>query len=58
MTSILTGVLADVFGAGRTAVAMGTVALVWALAWTLLTADVRRATVLEGCGPGPDLELA
>ena len=58
LSSILTGVLADVFGAGRTAVAMGAVALVWALAWTLLTADVRRATMLEGCGPATELELA
>ncbi len=57
-SSILTGVLADVFGAGPTAVAMGTVALVWALTWTWLTGDVRRATMLQGCGPAPELELA
>jgi MFS family permease len=58
LSSILTGLLADVFGPGPTALAMGAVALAWAVTWTLLTADVRRATMLEGCGPAPELELA
>lgn len=58
LSSILTGLLADVFGARPTAFAMGAVALVWALTWTLLTADVRRATMLEGCAPAPELEPA
>jgi MFS family permease len=58
LSSILTGLLADVFGPGPTALAMGAVALAWAVTWALLTADVRRATMLEGCGPAPDLELA
>jgi hypothetical protein len=37
---------------------MGAVAFVWAVVWTLLTGDVRRATMLEGCGPAPELEPA
>ena len=57
ISSILTGVLADAYGARTTAVVMGGVALVWALAWSWLTSDVRRATMLEGCGPAPELEL-
>ena len=55
LSAILTGWLADVFTAETTALAMGGVALVWAIVWTLLTGDVRRATMLEGCGPAPEL---
>jgi hypothetical protein len=44
-----------VFTAETTALAMGGVALVWAIVWTLLTGNVRRATMLEGCGPAPEL---
>src|SRR3990172_5102419 len=51
ISSVLTGVLADAFGARATAVAMGAIALVWALVWTWLTTDVRRAPMLDGCGP-------
>lgn len=51
-SSLLTGWLAEVFDAKATAVAMGGVAIVWAAAWMWLTADVRRVTMLEGCG-GP-----
>jgi MFS family permease len=57
VSSILTGVLADAYGAAATATVMGGVALVWALAWSWLTSDVRRATMLEGCGPAPELDL-
>jgi MFS family permease len=56
-SSLVTGWLADAFGANATAVAMGSIALGWALVWTWLTADVRRATMLEGCGPAPELEF-
>jgi MFS family permease len=55
LSAILTGWLADVFTAETTALAMGGVALVWAIVWTLLTGDVRRTTMLEGCGPSPEL---
>jgi MFS family permease len=57
-SSILTGLLADAIGARTTAFAMGAVAFVWAVVWTLLTGDLRRATMLEGCGPAPELEPA
>lgn len=55
LSSILTGWLADILGAKDTARVMGAVALVWAIAWTVLTTHVRRATMLEGCGPAPEL---
>lgn len=57
LSSILTGWLADVFGPRATAFAMGAIAAAWALVWTWVTTDVRRATMLDGCGPAPELEL-
>ena len=55
LSSLLTGWLADAVGARAAALAMGTVAIVWAIVWIWLTTDVRRATLLEGCGgPEPD----
>jgi len=57
-SSILTGWLADAIGAPATAFTMGAIAFGWAVVWTLLTGDVRRATMLEGCGPAPELEPA
>jgi MFS family permease len=54
-SSVLTGWLAEVFDPSITAVIMGGVAVVWAAVWMWLTTDVRRATMLEGCGgPPPD----
>jgi predicted MFS family arabinose efflux permease len=52
-SSILTGWLAEVWGPQTTAFAMGAVAAVWAAVWMWLTTDVRRATMLEGCGGPP-----
>lgn len=57
-SSILTGWLADVMGARTTAVAMGAIAFGWAVVWAWLTTNVRRATMLDGCGPAPAPELA
>jgi MFS family permease len=57
ISSVLTGVLADAFGAPATSFIMGGIALAWALAWTWLSTDVRRATMLEGCGPAPEPDL-
>jgi MFS family permease len=60
LSSLLTGWLADTFGARGTAMGMGAIALVWAATWSWLTTDVRRATMLEGCGeapPEPEPEL-
>ena len=53
LSSLLTGWLADSFGAPGTAMGMGAIALVWAAAWSWLTSDVRRATMLDGCGEAP-----
>jgi MFS family permease len=53
LSSLLTGWLADAFGPQATAVGMGAVAMAWAAVWSLLTTDVRRATLLEGCGTAP-----
>jgi MFS family permease len=50
LSSLLTGWLAESFGPRVTAVGMGGVAMGWAVVWSLLTTDVRRATLLEGCG--------
>ena len=57
LSSLMTGWLADHVGARATALGMGAVAVVWAAVWAALTTDVRRATMLEGCGPAPELEL-
>jgi MFS family permease len=60
LSSVLTGWLADSFGARGTAMGMGAIALVWAATWWWLTTDVRRATMIEGCGEAPpelDAEL-
>lgn len=57
LSSLMTGWLADHVGARATALGMGAVAVVWAAVWAGLTTDVRRATMLEGCGPAPELEL-
>ena len=56
LSAVLTGLAADRFGPRNTAVALGAIALVWAVVWAWLTADVRRATMLEGCGPTPEIE--
>jgi MFS family permease len=50
LSSLLTGWLAESFGPRVTAAGMGAVAMGWAAVWSLLTTDVRRATMLEGCG--------
>jgi MFS family permease len=55
LSSLLTGWLADAVGARPTAIGMGAVAMLWAATWAWLTTDVRRATMLEGCGPAPEL---
>ena len=55
LSSLLTGWLAGAVGPDATAIALGAVAVVWAGSWIWLTTDVRRATLLEGCG-GPPAE--
>ncbi len=58
VSALITGWTANTYGARPTAVALGLVAIAWAATWSWLTTDVRRATMIEGCGPAPDLELA
>jgi MFS family permease len=53
LSSLLTGWLADHHAPRAVALGMGAVALVWAAVWTWLTTDVRRATLLDGCGEAP-----
>ena len=53
-SALLTGWLSEVFGAQITAMVMGGVAVVWAAAWMWLTTDVRRATLMDGCGGPPE----
>jgi MFS family permease len=53
LSSLLTGWLAEVFGPRATAFGMGCVAMAWAIVWSLLTTDVRRATLVDGCGEAP-----
>jgi MFS family permease len=56
LSSLLTGWLAGSFGARATAFTMGAIAIAWAGVWAWLTTDLRRATMLDGCGPAPELE--
>jgi MFS family permease len=56
-SSLVTGWAADrhQLGPRATAVALGGVAVLWALVWTWLTTNVRRATVIDGCGVSPEV---
>ena len=53
VSSLVTGWLATTWGARPTAFGLGAVAIAYAGVWTWLTTDVRRATMLDGCGPPP-----
>lgn len=57
-SALVTGWTATTYGPRPTAVVLGLVAIAWAGIWSWLTTDVRRATMIEGCGPAPDLEPA
>jgi MFS family permease len=57
ISALVTGWTANEFGARPTVVVLGAVAVAWAGVWAWLTTDVRRATMIEGCGPAPELEL-
>jgi hypothetical protein len=52
-SSLVTGWLAEAFDAQVTAFVMGGVAVVWSVVWMWLTTDVRRATLMDGCGGPP-----
>lgn len=53
VSSLVTGWLASAWGARPTAMGLGVVAFAYAVVWTWLTTDVRRATLLQGCGSPP-----
>lgn len=53
ISSLLTAWSASTLGARATAIGLGLVAIVYAAVWAWLTTDVRRATMLDGCGPAP-----
>jgi MFS family permease len=57
VSSLVTGWSAQTFDPRVTAVALGLVAVAWAATWMWLTTDVRRATMIQGCGPAAELEL-
>ena len=57
VSALVTGWAAERYGARPTVIVLGGIAVAWALVWTWFTTDVRRATMLEGCGPAPELEL-
>ena len=52
-SSLVTGWLAEILDAQVTAMVMGGVAVAWAAVWMWLTTDVRRATMIDGCGGPP-----
>ena len=54
VSSVATGYLADVFGARPVATGLGLIGLAYAGVWTWLTTNVRRATMLDGCGRAPN----
>jgi MFS family permease len=58
ISSLVTGWAAVRIGPRPTAVALGTVAVAWALVWTWLTTGVRRATMIEGNGAASELAEA
>jgi MFS family permease len=57
VSAVVTAWAADRFGVRPTSVVLGAIAVAWAGVWSWLTTDVRRATMLDGCGPAPELEL-
>jgi MFS family permease len=57
LSALATGWAAERWGPRPTVAVLGAVAVGWAGVWTWLTTDVRRATLIEGCSPSPELEL-
>jgi MFS family permease len=55
VSALVTAWAADRFGARPTVAVLGGVAVLWAAIWTWLTTDVRRATMLRGSAPAPEL---
>ena len=60
ISAVATGFAADLYGDRPVAAWLGAIGIAYAVAWTWLTTDVRRATMLDGCGgpPEEDYEIA
>ena len=56
-SSLVASVLADRLGPRPAAFILGGVALAWAATWWILSRDVRRTPVFEGCGEAPEEEV-
>jgi MFS family permease len=54
ISSLVASLLADAIGPRPAVMIVGGVAFGWAAAWWLLTRDVRRTPIFEGCGEGPE----
>jgi predicted MFS family arabinose efflux permease len=57
-SSLVASALADAIGPRPAVMIVGGVAFAWAAAWWLLTRDVRRTPIFEGCGEGPEGAVA
>jgi MFS family permease len=55
ISSLVTGWTATRYGPRPTAIGLGVVAVIYAGIWAWTTTDVRRATMLDGCGVAPEL---
>jgi MFS family permease len=53
VSSLVASALADAIGPRPAVMIVGGVAFAWAAAWWLLTRDVRRTPIFEGCGEPP-----
>jgi MFS family permease len=53
ISSLVASVLADAIGPRPAVMIVGGLAFGWAAAWWILTRDVRRTPIFEGCGEAP-----
>jgi MFS family permease len=58
ISSLVASALADAIGPRPAVMIVGGVAFGWAAAWWLLTRDVRRTPIFEGCDEGPEGPVA
>ena len=54
ISAVVTGVAANIYGPRPVATWLGVIGIAYAVVWTWLTTDVRRATMLDGCGGPPE----
>ena len=58
ISSLVASALADAIGPRPAVMIVGGLALGWAALWWLLTRDVRRTPIFEGCGEAPAEQLS